>query len=79
MPDVDTDDQVDKRLELIRRFTLASFADTSLFNAVPQEVLLFLSLDDDSDVVREIAAGTESAQHGQNVYFHHVRVANLPT
>lgn len=77
--EADATDQVDKRLDLIRRFTLAGFADTSLFDAVPQDVLLFLLPDDDpAFVAREIAAGAESAQHGQNVYFRHVRVADLP-
>jgi len=77
--DIDATDQVNKRLELVRRFTQAGFVDTSLFEGIPQDVLLFLLPDDDpAFVVGEIAAGAESAQRGLDVFLHHVRVADLP-
>lgn len=79
-PKVDAAHHVDKRLDLVRRFTQAGFADTSLFEGIPKDVLLFLLPDDDpAFVAREIAAGAESAQRGQDVFFRHVRMADLPT
>jgi hypothetical protein len=80
MPDANATNHVNKRLELIRRFTQAGFADTSLFTGIPHDVLLFLLPGDDpAFVVREITAGAESAQQGDDVFFRHVRVADLPT
>lgn len=77
--DVDASEMVDKRLELGRRFILAGFEDTSLFEDIPFDVTLFLLLDDDPVFVEnEIAAGAASARHGHNVYFRHVRSAELP-
>ena len=77
--DVDAPEMVDKRLELGRRFILAGFEDTSLFEDIPLNVTLFLLPDDDPAFVEnEIAAGAASARHGHNVYFRHVRSADLP-
>ena len=71
--------QVDKRLELVRRFILAGFVDPTRFDDIPRGVLLFLLPDDDPAFVeREIAAGTASARRGKDVYFRHIHVADLP-
>ena len=72
-------EQTDKRLELVRRFTLAGFEDTSLFEDIPWNVMLFLLPDDDPEFVdQEIIAGAAAARHGKDVYFRHVRTADLP-
>jgi hypothetical protein len=75
----DTDRQVDKRLDLARRFTLAGFADPGVFDGIPRDVLLFLLPDDDPAFAeREVVAGAAAARRGEDVYFRHVRVADLP-
>ena len=71
--------QTDKRLELVRRFTLAGFEDTSIFESIPYDVMLFLLPDDDDEFVEhEIRIGARAAKRGENVYFKHVRTADLP-
>jgi len=77
--ELDSKDQTDKRLELVRRFTLAGFADTSLFETIPNDVTLILLPDDDDEFVeREVRIGARIAQRGDDVYFRHVRTADLP-
>lgn len=75
----DEKDHVDKRLDLARRFTLAGFEDTRLFDDIPRDVVLFLLPDDDPEFVQnELLAGLDSARHGHDVYFRHVRPDDLP-
>lgn len=77
--DLDAPEQVHKRMDLTRRFMIAGFEDTSHFEDIPFDVLLFLLPDDDPAFVEnEIAAGAESARNGHDVYFRHVRSADLP-
>lgn len=76
---LDSDAQVDKRVDLNRRFLMAAFADTTLLEDIPRGVMLFLLPDDDPEFVkREVAAAADSARRGQDVYLRHVRVAELP-
>lgn len=71
--------QTDKRLELVRRFTLAGFEDTSIFETIPNDVHLFLLPDDDKEFVEhELRIGARAARRGDNVYFKHIRTADLP-
>ena len=77
--DPDSKEQTDKRLDLVRRFTLAGFADTTLLEALPNDTMLFLLPDDDDEYVeRELRIGAHIAQRGENVYFKHIRTADLP-
>ncbi len=70
---------VSKQLELLRRFTLAVFADPSLADAIPNDVTLVLLPDDDPDFVEtEMTLGLAALRRGQDVYFRHVRLADLP-
>lgn len=72
-------DQGDRRIDLFRRFLQAGIADQSLLPRVDDDAVLFLLPDDDPTLLeQEIAAATESAKRGHNVYLHHVRVADLP-
>jgi hypothetical protein len=72
-------DQVERRVELHRRFLLAGFADPTVFTEIPWDVQLFLLPDDDRDfTAQEIAAAARAAHHGADVYLRHVRVADLP-
>jgi hypothetical protein len=58
---------------------LAGFEDTTLFESIPYDVVLFLLPDDDEEFVKhELRIGAESAKRGDNVYFKHVRTADLP-
>jgi len=69
----------DRRGKLLRRFIQAGIAHPQLLPRVEKEALLFLLPDDDAEFVeRELAAAADSARRGQNVYLHHVRVADLP-
>lgn len=71
--------QTGQRLELHRRFLLAGFADTTVFDGIPFDVMLFLLPDDDPTFSeREIAAAATAARAGRDVYIRHVRVADLP-
>lgn len=77
--DLDAPEQVHKRMDLTRRFMLAGFEDTTLFEDVPFNVLLVLLPDGDPEFVEnEIAAGSALARRGHDVYFRHVRSADLP-
>ncbi len=72
--DVDSPEQVSKRLDLDRRFLLAGLEDAAIFEGIPQDVRLFLLPDDDPAFVEnEIAAGAALARRGHDVYFRHVR------
>ena len=72
-------EQSDKRIDLFSRFLQAGIADPKLLPRVEKDALLFLLPDDDSTFVeQEIAAAAAAVRHGQNVYLHHVRVADLP-
>jgi hypothetical protein len=78
-PDVDAPEQVHKRMDLARRFMLAGFEDTRHFEDIPWDVVLFHLPDyDPAFVENEIAAGAASARRGNDVYFRHVRTADLP-
>jgi hypothetical protein len=71
--------QTEKRLELVRRFTLAGFADTTRFERIPNGAMLFLLPDDDEEFAEaELRAGTQAARRGENVYFLNVRTSELP-
>jgi hypothetical protein len=75
----ETREQTEKRLDLVRRFTLAGFADTSLLERVPGNALMFLLPDDDETFVEsELAIGLRLAERGEDVYFRHVKVTDLP-
>jgi len=71
-------DQVDKRIELVRRFTLTGFQNPGIFEDIPKGVLMYLLPDDDPEFVeREIVAGAAASRRGENVYLKHVRVSDL--
>ena len=77
--DTATDPQTDKRLELVRRYTKAIIQDKIAHGTMPSDALLFLLPDDDPAFAeREIALGAEIARRGQDVYFRHIRTADLP-
>lgn len=72
-------DQVERRLELHRRFLLAGLQAPRLFEAIPDGVSLYLLPDDDPPfTAAEIAAAAGAANRGADVYLRHVRVASLP-
>lgn len=72
-------EQTDKRLDLFARFLQAGIANTTLLPDVPEDALLFLLPDDDSEFTeQEIAAAAHSARRGMDVYLHHVYASNLP-
>jgi len=72
-------DQSDQRVDFNLRFLHAGIADPALFSGVPPDALLFLLPDDDpAFVAGEITAGVAALSRGQDVYFRHVRVADLP-
>jgi hypothetical protein len=78
-PRLDTKEQTDKRLDLIRRLPLAGFADTTIFERVPNDAMLISLPDDDEAFVdRELRIGAKIAKKGQNVYFLHIRTSVLP-
>ena len=77
--DTTTDPQTDKRLELVRRYTKAIIQETIPSGNTPTEALTFLLPDNDPEFAeREIALGAEIARNGKDVYFRHLRVAELP-
>lgn len=75
----DTKEHSEKRNEIHRRFLRALIADPARFADIPKDVVLCLLPDDDpSFVERELIVGADAARLGKNVYFRHVRVAELP-
>ncbi|HKG26141.1 MAG TPA: hypothetical protein VKB09_10865 [Thermomicrobiales bacterium] len=73
------DPQTDRRLDLIHRYTQAVLQKKILPGNIPTDALTFLLPDDDAAYAeREIAIGVEIAKKGQDVYFRHIRVADLP-
>ena len=77
--DVDSPEQVSKRLDLDRRFLLAGLEDAAIFEGIPQDVRLFLLPDDDpSFAAAEIAAAARAAHRGADVYLRHVHVGDVP-
>ena len=71
--------QASKDIELTRRFTLAMLADPSLVEEVPDGVLLELLPDDDPDhAAVALTRCLDAVRTGRNVYFRHVRMADLP-
>lgn len=76
---LDDDPQVDRRIDLNRRFLQAGFADTTILEDIPRGVVLFLLPDDDPEfVAREVLVAADSARRGADVYLRHVRVVDLP-
>ncbi len=70
---------VDRNLELSRRFTLATFADPTIADDIPDGAMVVLIPDDDPDHARaNIEIGLAAVRRGENVYFRHVRMAELP-
>jgi hypothetical protein len=75
----ETKQQTDKRLDLIRRFTLSGFAKPATFEHVPHDATLFLLPDDvESFVERELKIDLEAARQGENAFFRHVHDADIP-
>ncbi len=74
----DADIYTDRRLDLVRRYTKAIIAKQFSHPPLP-DTLIFLLPDDDPDFVEhELAVGTAIAQRGEDVYFRHIRTAELP-
>jgi hypothetical protein len=74
-----TDPQTERRLELVRRYTKAIIQERIPPGNTPTDALLFLLPDDDPGYAeREIALGAGIAREGQDVYFRHIRVSDLP-
>jgi hypothetical protein len=77
--EIAVDPQTDKRLDLVRRYTKAIIEERIPPGKTPTDALLFLLPDDDPAYVeREIALGAEIARNGQDVYYRHIRVEDLP-
>ncbi len=75
----DAGEQTTKRIDLIRRFTLPVFKDTSLLETIPDGCMLILLPDDDPEFrEQEIRVASESTLRGHNVYLRHVRATDLP-
>lgn len=72
-------DQTDQRLELHQRFVRALVADPEAYADIPPDALLFLlPVEEPAYVAGEIAAGVAAIGQGENVYFRHIRSAELP-
>jgi hypothetical protein len=74
----DTDVYTDKRLDLVRRYTKAIVADKLTHPPMPDTLLFLLPDDDPAFVEHEIAVGSDIARRGEDVYFRHIRTAELP-
>ena len=73
------DPQTDKRLDLVRRYTKAVIQEKIPPGNTPTDALMFLLPDDDAAYsAREIEIGAKIAENGQDVYFRHIRVEDLP-
>lgn len=71
--------QASKQLDLTRRFVRAQLADPALAAEVPPGATLVLLPDDDpAHAEAEMALGLVAARQGRNVYFRHIRLADLP-
>ncbi|MGH2531424.1 MAG: DUF5647 family protein [Thermomicrobiales bacterium] len=76
---IEADALVTKQLDLVQRFHTAAFAEPALLDEIPDGATLVLLPDDDDAFVEEsIAIGIQTLRHGRDVYFRHVRMAELP-
>jgi hypothetical protein len=72
-------DQTGPRIDLHLRWLQAVIADPDIAGNIPRDAFLFLLPDDDPAFVEgEIAAGLLALRRGHDVYFRHVRTADLP-
>ncbi|MGH2534764.1 MAG: hypothetical protein ACRDJW_21100 [Thermomicrobiales bacterium] len=68
-----------RSLQLHRRFLLAAIADASLVDDIPNGVNLSLVPTDDPALAeQEIELGLTALRQGRDVYFKHIRLADLP-
>jgi hypothetical protein len=74
----DADVFTDKRLNLVRRYTNASLSDALSHPPLPDSLVFLLPDDDPTFVEHELAVGTTIARRGEDVYFRHIRTAELP-
>ncbi|MGH2533804.1 MAG: hypothetical protein ACRDJW_16045 [Thermomicrobiales bacterium] len=72
-------EQTARSLELARRFGLAVIQNPSLLDDIPDGVNLILVADDDLELAAmKIEIGVAAVRRGDDVYFRHVCLADLP-
>jgi Family of unknown function (DUF5647) len=73
------DEITDKGFDLSRRWGLAVIDNPSLLDEIPDGANLVLVPDDDPAFAEaKIELGIAAVRRGENVYFRHVRAADLP-
>ena len=78
-PPASADEETSRSLDLTRRFMLAAVADPAVLDEVPDGATLVLVPDDDrTRADEEVTAGLSAMRGGRDVYFRHVRLADLP-
>jgi hypothetical protein len=74
----DADIYTDKRMDLVRRYTKAIIDDRLSQPLMPDTLLFLLPDDGPAFVEQEITVGAAIVRRGEDVYFRHVRTADLP-
>jgi len=73
------DEMTEKSFELARRWGLALIDDPALLAEIPEGANLVLMPDDDLPFAEaKMALGIAAIRRGENVYFRHLRVGDLP-